>query len=152
MLSPATLTDAILEITDSRRPGHVFPRSQVEVAARWAAAVRHYMAELTPTPVILPPVIDLACDAGESAMRSVLEGAPPGFAAMAGAVQAFGAAFALSLTPALATPPPAPPVMPVLPPVNDPVPPAVSIAAAIDAWARTGLTAVPPAPPSVPWS
>lgn len=149
-LNQATLLDGILSITDPSRSGHTWPSTPAEVGQRWAAAARAYFAEAL-QPVPLPP----ALDAGASAMAAVLSVSfAPGaaVAAFPAAWQAFAATFAAVLTPAVALPPPAPPVIPPLPPVTDPMVPAVAIAGAIDAWARTGLAAIPPTPPSVPWS
>lgn len=147
-LNPATLTEAILEITDPSRDGHVFPRNQTEVGIRWAAAARAYFSQ-----AIVPPLLPLQLDAGEAAMRDVLSVPGAGLPQFPGAWVAFVAAIALTtISPMIALAPIGPPPIPPLPPILDPTIPAAAIAGAIHGWALSGtFTPGPPAPPT-PWS
>lgn len=147
-LNPATLTGAILEITDHSVPGHVFPQTQQEVGDRWAAAAKRYFAEM-----LFPPPNPAAMEAGAAAMAAVFAAPGAGVAQFPLGWSAFAAAMSPLLVPIVATPPPGPPAIPPLPPIGEPNTPAAAIAAAVDLWAKTGIGIIPSVPPIVnPWS
>lgn len=163
-LNPATLTDSILKITDKTNPGFVgFPivivggmldvgATNAKTAANWSQAAFDFFAQ-----AVVPPPNPAALAAGKAAFQPAMAAAigPPGSptaaAALAAGFAAFAAAFAALVVPPIATPPASPLVIPIGPPIADPTPPAASMAAAIFAWAKTGLYTIPPSPP-VPWS
>lgn len=165
-LDPATLTTEILKLTDKSRPDFVgFPLvltaaneldivgTNDKVATNWANAAGVFFATIV-VPPVLPPVIAAGVAAFKTAMFALLgpPGSPTAAAALAAGFTAMAGVIAAGAVPPVAVPPPAPLVIPIGPPIADPLPPAANIAAAVFAWAKTGLYGVPPQPPSIPWS
>jgi len=152
-LNPATLIDRIRRFSDETHAEFVgFPETPVEVAQRWAEALSAYFDELT-LPALIPGATSLAGAALQAAMPPLVAPVPgAGPAALQAGFAAFTAALVPGALPAMAVPPPAPFVAPPLPPVTDATAAATTLASAVDLWARTGLSGVPPAPPVTPWS
>jgi hypothetical protein len=162
-LVASILQGEILKLTDQRLGDFVgFPAVIVGgvldvvatndlVATNWSNAVSVYILGIT-NPIVSPPTIVAAVAAFKAAMFGLLgpPGSPTGAVALTAGLAALAAVIAAGSPPFVVTPPP-PFVAPLLPPIPDPAPPASTLAAAIDAWARTGLASIPPAPP-IPWS
>lgn len=167
MLDPTVLIDAILRLTDRSRADWVglptvlngdgtvnIPATHAVTAGNWANVAVEYFGGIV-VPVVLPAVHALARSAFENAMLPVLNGGGPiaGFVALQAGFTAYAAALIGGVVPpGVALPPTTPLVITPGPPTVDPTPAAVSMAAAIDAWARTGLYGIPPATPVPPWS
>jgi hypothetical protein len=170
-LNVATLTEAILRITDMRRPDFVgWPMvltvsgdlnvvaTNNLVADNWAEAAFEFFSEIS-VPPVPPPVHVAAREAFQVAMFNLL-GPPPtsplapptAAAALAAGFTAYATTLAVGATPPVAVPPTASLVIPIGPPIADPLPPAANIAAAVLAWTLTGAYGVPPAAPVPPWT
>lgn len=164
-LVAATLVEEILKLTDKTRSDFKgFPVVIVEnaidvfatndrVSDNWANAAGIFFAAIS-VPTVPPPIIIAGVAAFKSNMFGILgpPGSPTAAAALAAGFTAFAGVIAAGAVPPVAVPPPAPLVIPIGPPILDPLIPALNIANAVFAWAKTGLYGTPPQPPSIPWT
>lgn len=146
-LDPSAAVAEVRKIADPTHPSHSWPSSAAAAATRWAAAVRAYFNGL-----VAPSLVPGTLDAAEAAMVAAFD-PTTGLAGLQAGLAAFAGAVVAGIVPGLAaTPPPAPPVWGPLTVTSNGAARSAQIGAALDAWARTGLTGALPGPPSNPWS
>lgn len=146
-LDPAVAVDQVRRIVDPSHAAHSWPSSAQDARARWAAAVRAYLNDLA-APVTVPGTLDAAA----AAMAAAFDPSA-GLAGLEAGLVAFAAAVVAGAAPGVvATAPPAPPAFGDMAPTSDGTTRAAQVAAALDAWARTGLTGATPGPATIPWS
>ncbi len=157
-LLPTTLVAKIREFNDEKYENFTgFPKSPVEAAAKWAAALDAYTGSGA---LVFPPSTTGA--AAKTAFEIVMATSNPATAMVQFdlAFLTYATTLGLGMAPAfVATPPPTPltPLLAALVPaalVPPGVPAAVQIglqASVIDTWFRTAL-ATPPGGSPVPWA
>lgn len=147
MLDPAVLTAEVRRIADPTMPGHSWPPTAEAARSRWAAAVATYFDALA-APAPSPGATVAATAAFVAAFDPTM-----GLAGLEAGLSAFAATIAAAVAPGtVATPPAGPPAWGDLSATRDGTGRSQQIAAAIDSWARTGLTGPAPGPPAIPWS
>lgn len=146
-LSSAVATSQVRLIVDVTMTGHSWPESTSSAAQRWADAIGAYFADIA-APVLSPGTVDAAKIAMVAAFApaGTLAGLEAGLAAFAAVIVAGMVAGQVG------TPPPTAPVWGSTSNTSDATARAAQLGAAIDAWARTGLTGPAPGPPALPWS
>lgn len=149
-LSAATWESAMLKLTDPSDPDFVgWPASHADAGSNWAAVADTFFADIVMPPAV-PPVVPPATPPANTVGYDAFTAAyalSSGLDALSAGLVAYAAAIAASVP--TSTPPPLPPSFPSLPNTDDPAAPAASIAAAVYAWAITGLG---PTPAALPWS
>lgn len=155
-LIPTTLSSGLLKLTDPDDPGFLgFPANAEEAGNNWATVFESYLITQTIPP---PPTAQLAATAGRSlAVQAFVAASNSGANPLDAILLAYVTQIVLLTPPALgvsAPPPGTPPVaLALLPfiavPIADPRPPALAIAATVQAWLMTG-TFTPVTPPGAP--
>lgn len=152
-IDPATLIDEIRKFADDTHPEFSgFPTNAAETASKWAAALKAYFTVLG-TPFLIPGTLDLSEAAMVAAMTPLCLPIPGiGATALGAGFAAFVLPFVVGGLPAVVLPPPALFVPPSMLPTDNAIAAAALLAGAVDAWARTGLSGIPPALPVTPWA
>lgn len=162
-LIAAVLAEEIRKFSDVNHPEFSgFPSNALETATKWARALKAYFATLGP-PVLIPGTLDLSEAAMIAAMEPLVFPVPgQGAIALAAGFAAFVLPFVAGGAPAVVIPPPAPfvpafsipPILPTTPAIiaASTIAAASTLALSVDVWAKTGLSGVPPAPPTIPWA
>lgn len=148
-LNPLTLANAIREFNDPDFSGFSgFPQSKEDSALKWAEAFNKFMLEIVNPPL---GVHVAGKSAMEVIMSSILLPLPPtGAIAIQSGLVSYVTAFAPTTAPFVSIPPAGPPPIVVLPPALAEQS-AIQMAGIIFAWAKTGMSSVPPSPP-IPWT